>query len=36
MTNKTATKPKASKRKVAELRLFVVLANFFAAAPTDP
>ena len=34
MPTKTATKPKTSKRKVAEPRLFVELANFFAASPT--
>ena len=34
MPTKTETKPKTSKRKVAEPRLFVELANFFAVSPT--
>ena len=34
MPTKTATNPKTSKRKVAEPRLFVELANFFATSPT--
>ena len=34
MPTKTATRTKPSKRKTAEPRLFVELANFFASTPT--